>query len=268
MQVLRVLVVALMFVCANMAYAKNETNVVAYPKGFSGAPIRITVEDYGKGPMFVNVHENESTSVDAARAVIKKSGGVLVLLHQSKTRNLNFTYHGKAYAVDPNRIYTQEGIIASLKSLSGRAEKPVFDFVEDLGLQILTAMGKNLYPKHKVIVALHNNTEGSLSIASYDTTKPLRHGVARIVKSRTADPDDFFLVTDTRLFDALAKDGVWNVVLQHSATVKDDGSLSVLAGEYKVPYLNIEAQHGHLSVQTKMVKVVHGILTKGNGFTN
>ncbi len=268
MQILRVLIIALMFACASVAYAKNETRAVAYPEGFAGAPTSIIVEDYGKGPMFVNVHENESTSVDAARAVIKKGGGVLVLLHQGKTRNLNFTYRGRAYTVDPNRIYTREGIIASLKSLSRKAEKPVVDFVEDVGLQILAAMGENLYPKHRVIVALHNNTEGSLSIASYDVAKPLRQGVAKVVKSRTADPDASFLVTDVRLFDALAKGRVWNVVLQHTATAPDDGSLSIVAGQFKVPYVNIEAQHGHLSMQITMVRKAHGILTAGNGFTN
>ena len=42
-------------------------------------------------------------------------------------------------------------------------------------------------------------------------------------------------------------------VLQNNNSMTDDGSLSVLAGRLKIPYVNVEAQHGHLEMQVEML---------------
>ena len=48
-----------------------------------------------------------------------------------------------------------------------------------------------------------------------------------------------------------------NVVLQDNDKVTDDGSLSVLAGRAGIPYINVEAEDGHLQQQVEMIKTVY-----------
>ena len=52
----------------------------------------------------------------------------------------------------------------------------------------------------------------------------------------------------------------YNTVLQNNATMTDDGSLSVLAGQQNIPYVNVEAQHGHLEEQVEMLFVLMEVL--------
>ena len=69
------------------------------------------------------------------------------------------------------------------------------------------------------------------------------------------DPDDFFLVTeisDFEYFKSLKR----NVVLQ-SHDAFDDGSLSIYCERLERPYINIEAQDGHKSIQRSMIKEVY-----------
>jgi hypothetical protein len=49
------------------------------------------------------------------------------------------------------------------------------------------------------------------------------------------------------------------VVLQHHRP-QDDGSLSVYAAKKKIPYINIEALHGHLDEQIRMLETLKDII--------
>ena len=60
---------------------------------------------------FLNLHQNENTSVVAAKALIAGSsfsGSITYLLHGG-TRDLNFSFHGRRYSIDPNRMFTPVG---------------------------------------------------------------------------------------------------------------------------------------------------------------
>jgi hypothetical protein len=72
------------------------------------------------------------------------------------------------------------------------------------------------------------------------------------------NPHDFILTTDRPIFHYL-KRRKFNVVLQHHDPV-DDGSLSVYAARKKIPYINIEALHGHLDEQIKMLEALKDII--------
>jgi D-alanyl-D-alanine dipeptidase len=125
-----------------------------------------------------------------------------------------------------------------------------------------------------IIIALHNNTEAEYSVSSYAAGGPLEKEAAAVAIATNADdksprdPDDFFFVTDRRLFDALAARN-WNVVLQDNERATDDGSLSVLCGMKGIPYINVEAQHEHRDVQESMLNaaldVVDELQTSGVG---
>lgn len=67
---------------------------------------------------FLNLHENENTSVVAARSFLLTHGGSLVKFNNGFSRLISFQLSsgGATYSVDPNRIFTEEGIVATLKT--------------------------------------------------------------------------------------------------------------------------------------------------------
>jgi hypothetical protein len=84
---------------------------------------------------------------------------------------------------------------------------------------------------------------------------------ADIHVSENWDADDFVYTTHKPYFDYLKANDV-NVILQNNTDFVNDGSLSVYCGIKGIPYLNIEAQKGHLTEQIKLVEVVYKMLTK------
>ena len=103
------------------------------------------------------------------------------------------------------------------------------------------------------VIALHNNTDQRYAATSYLSGAELAQDAAHVSLEAGVDPDDFFFVTQQGLFEAL-KAAKFNVVLQDNRTVTDDGSLSVYCGQQGIPYVNVEAEHGHLEAQVKMLE--------------
>src|SRR3546814_8896079 len=79
------------------------------------------------------------------------------------------------------------------------------------------------------------------------------------------DSDDLIVVTKGRFYRFYKKRGI-NVVLQ-SKRPTDDGSLSVYAEQQKIPYINIEAQEGHLEQQKQMISLTCKLLERPSGFS-
>ena len=74
--------------------------------------------DSATGYAFLNLHENENTSVVAARSFLLTHGGSLVKFNNGHSRLISFRLEqgGAVFSVDPNRMFTEEGIAASLKT--------------------------------------------------------------------------------------------------------------------------------------------------------
>jgi hypothetical protein len=106
----------------------------------------------------------------------------------------------------------------------------------------------------KLIVALHNNTPGALSILSYKKGGSECGATREVYDAPGKDPDDFFLVTESAHYEGLKKRG-FNVVLQ-KAQAPDDGSLSVYCGRKGMAYINVEAGFGAATVQREMIQAV------------
>lgn len=51
-------------------------------------------------------------------------------------------------------------------------------------------------------------------------------------------------------------------MLQDNVQVTDDGSLSVRAARNGLPYVNVEAQHGHREQQVRMLEALHRALAR------
>ena len=74
-----------------------------------------------------------------------------------------------------------------------------------------------------------------------------------VYNGKWRDDDEFYFVTSARLYGLLTPTK-FNVVLQNNAAMTDDGSLSVYCGQRGIEYVNVEAQHGHIKANRKMVK--------------
>jgi hypothetical protein len=220
------------------------------------APITITKRVYGKGPLFVSLHANETTAVAVANEFVEKRGGTLVTLSQGKTRNITFQLDGVTYTADPNRIFTPVGARKTLEGLSKHSPEAE-RILRRFGAHVLEHIG---CAPQSLVVALHNNTEGApLSIQSYAKSKPFRQGVAAVAVVKENDPDDFFLVTEEQHYAAFKNKG-FNVAWQDVRSVEDDGSLSVYCAKQKIPYINVEAQHGNKAAQKAMIEAVFALV--------
>ncbi len=233
---------------AEIAFKKSPS-ATYNEKSFEVGNRTVVVADFskGKGLTFINLHDDENTSIEAAIDVIDRFGGKLIQLKHTGERNLEFRIGRHGYEVDPNRIFTDQGARESLMKLSRYSEESMRE-VRTFAQKIVEGINSD------VIFTLHNNTDENYSAASY--LDEYKNDAADVFIKEGSDPDDFFFVTERLFFDALKVRG-FNVVLQNNETMTDDGSLSVLAAQRKIPYINIEAQHGHTEEQTRMLEVIY-----------
>src|SRR5690242_10701475 len=83
------------------SYAVGETNVFIHAKNFSTQGQEVT---------FINLHDNEQTSVKAAENYLEAcGGGTLVRIANQQERFINICLSGQEYRFDPNRIYSASG---------------------------------------------------------------------------------------------------------------------------------------------------------------
>lgn len=197
--------------------------------------------------VYINLHDNENTSVEAANEMIEKYGGTLIELKNEDERLVNFSIGEKQFTFDPNRIFTKYGIketLAKNGESSVEAEIQIGKFAANL---------TKILRWYRLIVALHNNTDGEYSLKSYENLDDLGRDILFFNENPNLDTDDFFYATDKRIFQFL-KNKNQNVALQDNLKVTNDGSLSVYCGQKKIAYFNVESQNGHLEEQYKMLE--------------
>lgn len=207
-----------------------------------------------EGPSLLVLHDDENTAAGAGLRFVTERGGRLVELVAQGERRVAFALGGRAYSVDPNRVFTDVGVRRTLEADS-----------TDAGAVALTRLFGDvlvaLYDPEGVVVTLHNNTPDNYSALSYTDGGVYAQDAEAVHLAPGADPDDFFFVTDRALFDRLAAAG-FNAVLQDNARVTDDGSLSVWAAQQGLPYVNVEAEHGHLDAQLRMLEALADVLAE------
>jgi hypothetical protein len=101
----------------------------------------------------LNVHENENTSVVAAKAFVYWTAGSLYYLQHGGGRLINFTLDGVQYIFDPNRMFTEEGRRKTLEEYS-QYSKEAADQIAVLADTLLRVYG---FPQRPYIIAIHNN---------------------------------------------------------------------------------------------------------------
>jgi hypothetical protein len=186
----------------------------------------------------VNVHDNEKTAVDAARAILEQEGGVLIRIENNAQRIISFPFKGVVYTFDPNRIFSASGIRLTLKA-NGKINPLAIAEVEKFAARLLQLIPDSA----SCIVALHNNTDGDYSVKSYLAGGKRHNDAKQVHEDSWQDVDDIALTTDEVLFSKMSAFG-YNSILQDNVKVDRDGSLSVYYGELNKRYINIETQFG------------------------
>lgn len=211
--------------------------------------VRIRLYQYGenKKPFFIALHDDEITAVTATQKLLGKEGGLLVRIDNNNKRNIRFKLNAQFYTFDPNRIFSEAGIVQTL-AVFGKSSPKAIEEIKKFAERIL-----NLLPEAPdCIISLHNNTNDKFSINSYLPGMEREKDAQAIRVVPEQDPDDLFLTTENRFFEKLVKSG-FNVILQDNEKAKKDGSLSVYCGERNIPYLNCETEHGRLTQYSKMI---------------
>lgn len=211
--------------------------------------IKIEITEYGdkKDIVFINLHADETTSVESAKKILETRGGFLIRFDNDEKRNIHFRIKDQSYTVDPNRIFSRQGIERTLARSKNSSPEAIAE-VEKLASRLLSLIPN----ENTCVIALHNNTEGRLSIQSYMPGNEFAADAQEVFANHSKDPDDFFLTTDSLLFQQLSA-LEYNMVLQDNARVQQDGSLSVYFGEKNLCYLNCETEHGKLAIYNEML---------------
>ncbi|WP_244862625.1 hypothetical protein [Pedobacter heparinus] len=203
---------------------------------------------------FLVIHDDEDTGVKAALEYIRFSGGTLIDCQYGGIRNFKINNQGESFQTDPNSIYTKAGIPIGIQKY-GPVDDDVVKQLERTAKTIL-----KLYNPEQLgyIFTLHNNTDGDFGISSYLKGYELEAAADSVHINFSMDPDDLIFVTDAKLFSGFKKENV-NVVLQ-SAKAPDDGSLSIYAMYNKIPYINVEVQHGHFDENLRLIEIAIKVL--------
>lgn len=205
--------------------------------------------------LFVNVHDNETTSVKAAEKYLEEIGGRIINIENNGQRLVDFKHNGVSFTFDPNRIYSSAGIVSTISILSLRYDPDAAKEVSDFAASFIA----DNINSSSLIISLHNNVDSSLSVLSYKNMQAGNDRSGQVFINPAMDADDFILTTDTSLFARIKEKNI-NVVYENVEAIEDDGSLSVYAARHNIPYINVEAQHQHSEEQLSMLKSIDDII--------
>jgi hypothetical protein len=195
----------------------------------------------------INLHENEKTSIEAFLSLAQSKKYPFTFLHQYGKRNIAYCKDDlDTIFFDPNRIFSPAGITNTLVTNS-RFDSGAFFAAQHLGHLLIEKIQTS-----KFILALHNNSPGNYSVNSYKRNGAYATDAEKVYTTTTMDADDFVYTNDENIFKWFKKNKI-NIVLQNNEHITDDGSLSVFFRNRKAIYINIEAEHGHIAEQQKLL---------------
>jgi hypothetical protein len=238
-------------------FNKNHIEETFFPVKLGDSIIVFKTYIFGaQNIIYFNLHDDENTSVEAAKHVLNNTHAKLIEIQASGERLITFNIDTTVYKFDPNRIFSSHGREATLKRYSQFSQK-----ADSIVKSFADYITDSLLKDAKIIVTLHNNTENNYSILSYAQGGEYETDAADIYINKNQDSDDFFYVTQDDYFNKIKKKA-FNVLLQDNTKVTDDGSLSVFCGNKHIRYINIEAQKGHLKQQEEMIMALQSIVNK------
>lgn len=219
-------------------------------------------ENPGTDVTFFAPHFNEQTAIKLAKEAVSRYGGRLVEIESfsggSPSRRVAFSFNGRSYLLDPNRIYTANG--RRCGGFTDGLDRAVALFATEVLKIILNDDSPSLPTGKKFVVAVHNNTDspdknaGDLTATAFAAqTRTASQRIFEVqaagvfLANLEADPDNFVFLATPRHVGFFADAG-FNVVLQKPGDKLvsdqcsiDDGSLSVYAGQKNIEYVCLEA---------------------------
>ncbi len=250
MQKIILLFSTICFFLSSCAQTKNiipELTTITHKLGDTDINLKLFRYGTHSDIVFLNLHDNESTSVAGTKKTLETSGGLLIKIENDNKRNINFRLDDSSYTFDPNRIFSRYGIEQTLIRF-GTINNRAITEVEKFATRILDL----LPPQPSCVITLHNNTDGGLSVSQFVPGAVNEKDAKKVYENPTQDADDFFLTTDSLLFHQLAAKK-YNTIWQDNVNVKQDGSLSVYFGEKNIRYLNCETEHGKIDQYEEMI---------------
>jgi hypothetical protein len=253
--------------------------------------IRINVyENAGAGITFFAPHHNEQQGIRLAKEIIEAKGGRVVEIESfdekgKPARMLRFQYAGKAYTIDPNRIYTDNGRMCNVAYEPNPAVKI---FADNLLKLLLPPDGKSLRENERFIVAVHNNVDVSgkdfgsqssdltaVGFLKAQSTSNIVHGAFQdqadgvFLSNTETDEDNFVFLSSPTYIGFFAERG-FNVVVQKAASklqtrqcTIDDGSLSIYSAQNNISYICLEADGTNGAFrQRQMLEAVYALMPK------
>lgn len=281
---------SLLLVFAVGASAATQKTTQKFSLGETEVKINV-YENAGSNVTFFSPHHNEQIARNLAKEFVEKNGGRLVEIEsfdaQGKpSRYINFKLNGKAFSLDPNRIFTENG--RNCDSLPTEIDMLVKDFADRL-LRVIFADGKGLRDGERFIVAVHNNTdvdskdeharENDLTALAF--VKTAGHGAfesqaeGAFLSNMENDSDNFIFLSSAKYLGFFVEKS-FNVVVQKSANKLnskgcnvDDGSLSVFTAQNNIQYICLEADGASGTFrQRQMFEAVYALLKEQNAVEN
>lgn len=231
---------------------------IFYKLGDRTLPIRIFQYGDLKNIFCINLHDNENTSVEAAKSVLELKGGTLIKIENNDQRVVRFRLRGVAYGFDPNRIFSRVGIEQTLKE-NKRTSSLAIEEIEKFTERLLQLIPDNV----SCIVALHNNTDEAYSVTTYLSGNQRQYDAKAVYAAALQDVDDIIFTTDSLLYSKMADHG-YNSIWQDNVNARKDGSLSVYCAEKGKRYINIETEHGKFDQYTEMLGKFFMIMAEEN----
>ena len=231
---------------------------IFYTLGDRTIPLQIVQYGEAKDIICINVHDNETTSVEAAKSILEQKGGTLIKIDNKGQRIIRFRLKGIRYSFDPNRMFSRIGIEQTLRD-NKKISNAAIEEVDKFAHRLLEIIPDSTF----CIIALHNNTEEAFSIKSYLPGSDRQFDARAVYVDSLQDVDDIALTTDSLLYQKMA-DNNYNSIWQDNVNVRKDGSLSVYCGERSQRYINIETQHGKVKQYVAMLEKLLNILADEN----
>ncbi len=231
-----------------------ERKVIFYDK-IAGISIKRGMPN---GIKYLVIHDNENASSKVLDYAIRRFGGegfelFNYIRRKREQRNVffYFKHYNKyySYEVDPNRIFSEEGIWKTLKHYNWRKYNSMYRAVMPLVKEIANFILNTInWQKHEYLIAIHTNLNaGGLDI-DYFTNYPDNYLVHINEKH---DKDHFIITVKIKDYEYFKKLN-YNVVLQKENVI-NDGSLSYYSTTNDLNYISLEVQHGYYTFQKRMI---------------
>ena len=239
----------------------EEAQTIELTIGETEIPVLLYQKEGPLNIVYVHLHGDEPGARDAGVELVNGYGGKVISFLHGHERYITFEMRGEQYAFDPNRIFRGEGIEATLKrtdkycsigTYSPEAQAAVAQFAQQIICDFISDA--------KIIVALHNNSDGDYHASLYLEGEKFADDAEHVHIHDDIHHSDFFFVIEKQHHERLIELGFNSVLQSDDAT--EDGSLSMYCARNKLIYLNCEADEEHIPYQVTMLRGAYRLLIR------